>query len=516
MRYYIRTVYAVLIMSLIFSMSIHTAAVKGIDRMIVMGYATKDYPEDYASIQSINSNRGRFDMVSSFSYLISKDGLAGEDHAEIIKVSQNSGAKPLMVIHNYSHGFSSKLAEEVLALPENRKKLIDAIMEKMKLGFEGVNIDIEGIPYSLRDEYNDFLEELKDRFDGKYILTAAIPAKTFDNTDGWSGGFDYSKIGKTVDYVMIMAYDEHWPGGLPGPIASIGWVEEVVEYAVDNIDPDKILLGLAAYGYDWSEVGTSVINQKDADRLTNLPGAKVKFDSRAKEVNIEYYKDGYKHTVWLEDEHSIGHKIDLVKKYGLAGVGIWKLGDEDSKFWDVLMGDETYNYIAFNDVIGHWAEDEIISLKSKDIINGYEDGGFHPNYTVTRAEFSKMLSTALNLNNQDTSFRDTSSHWARGYIGALQSRGIITGYPDRSFRPDSKITREEMAAILAKSINLNPESGNTFNDTGGSWAEGYINAAYKAGLIKGYSDGNFKPYSYATRAEAASMINNLLKIIEGD
>ncbi|MDI6600315.1 MAG: S-layer homology domain-containing protein [Thermoanaerobacteraceae bacterium] len=516
MKKYIRAVYFTLIMSLILSLSIHTATVKSADRITVMGYATKDYPTDYASIQSINTNKGKFDMVSSFSYLISKDGLKGNDHSEIIKASLNNRAKPLMVIHNYSHGFSSKLAEDVLSSPESRKQLIDAIMDKMKLGFEGVNIDIEGIPYSLRDEYNTFLEELKDRFDGEYILTAAIPAKTFDNRDGWSGGFDYSKIGKIVDYAMIMAYDEHWPGGLPGPIASIGWVEGVVEYAVDNMDPDKILLGLAAYGYDWSEVGTSVINQKDADRLTNLPGAKVKFDSRAKEVNVEYYKDGYKHVVWLEDEHSIGHKIDLVKKYGLAGVGIWKLGNEDSKFWDVLMGDEKYNYIAFNDVIGHWAEDEIISLKSKDIINGYEDGGFHPNYTVTRAEFSKMLSTALNLNNQDTSFRDTSSHWARGYIGALQSRGIITGYPDRSFRPDSKITREEMATIVAKSLNLKPKNSHIFKDTGKSWAEGYINAAYEAGLIKGYSDGRFKPYSYATRAETAAMINNLLKIIEGN
>lgn len=487
---------------------------EGKDSIIVMGYATKDFPADYASVQSINSNRGRFDMISSFSYLISKDGLKGDDHPEIIKASKDGGAKPLMVIHNYNHGFSSKLAEDVISTPESRKNLIDSIMDKMNLGFEGVNVDIEGIPYSLRDEYNAFLEELKDRFDSKYLLTAALPAKTFDNKDGWSGGFDYEKIGKVTDYVMIMAYDEHWNGGLPGPIASIGWVEKVVKYAVDNIESGKILLGLAAYGYDWSDVGTKSISQKDVKKLANMPSAKVRFDNKAKEVNIEYYKDGYRHVVWLEDEHSIGHKIYLVKKYGLAGVGIWKLGNEDEKFWDVLMGDERYNNIAFGDVIGHWAEDQIISLKSQDIIDGYSDGNFHPNSTVSRAEFAKMISTALNMDKQKAAFKDTSSHWARGYIGALSDRGIITGYPDRNFRPDSKITREEMVVIISKALKLEPQYVHIFKDTGKSWAEGYINAAYSARLIQGYGDGSFKPYGYATRAETAAVMDSLLKIID--
>ncbi len=516
MNRYIRAVSLLLIMALVIPLSIHMTGTEGKGNMTVMGYATKDYASDVASVQSINSNKGRLDMISSFAYLISQQGLVGSDHTDIINAAVSSGAKPLMVIYNYDHGFNAKLAEDILSSPSSRKALIDSIMSKMSLGFEGVNIDIENIPYSLRNDYNTFLRELKDRFAGKYVLTAAIPAKTFDSQDSWSGGFDYKEIGKTADYVMIMAYDEHWSGGLPGPIASVGWTEKVIKYAADNMQADKILLGLAAYGYDWSEVGTKSLNQKDAGKIANMSNTKVKFDNTAKEVNMEYYKDGFKHVVWLEDEHSIGHKIALIEKYGLAGVGIWKLGDENEKYWNVLMGDGKYNQIAFSDVIDHWAEDQIISLKSKNIINGYTDGRFSPNSTVTRAEFAKMICTAQNIGTQNADYKDTYSHWARGYIGALESKGLITGYPDGSFRPDNKITREEMASILAKAAGLQPSNGRIFGDTGSSWAESYINAAYKAGLIQGYGDGSFKPGGSATRAETASMIYNMLSKATGN
>jgi len=71
-----------------------------------------------------------------------------------------------------------------------------------------------------------------------------------DQQDNWSSAFDYAAIGKYADWVQIMTYDEHWSGGTPGPIASLPWVENVIKYAITVIPKEKILLGVAAYGYD--------------------------------------------------------------------------------------------------------------------------------------------------------------------------------------------------------------------------------------------------------------------------
>ena len=109
---------------------------------------------------------------------------------------------------------------------------------------------------------------------------------------------------------------------------------------------------------------------------------------------------------------------------------------------------------TFEDIQGHWAQSNIERMANKLIVNGSADGMFDPNRTVTRAEFVAMLVRALGLTEkpQLSSYSDVGPNeiWYAGAIGAASAAGLIEGYADGSFRPDARITREQVAVMLAR------------------------------------------------------------------
>ena len=176
---------------------------------------------------------------------------------------------------------------------------------------------------------------------------------------------------------------------------------------------------------------------------------------------------------------------------------------------------------AFNDIQGHWAEKEIKALSDKQFLDGYkntQDGSlsFKPNQNITRAEFVRYFVKSKGLplsNNTESEFTDLgdSSQEDRGYIITAVEYGLINGYPDHTFRPDSTITRAEIAAILSRSEMLPPAEDASFADIPEDyWASDAIFAVQQAGLFDGYEDGSFRPDQKMTRGEAAAVIYRLI------
>lgn len=172
---------------------------------------------------------------------------------------------------------------------------------------------------------------------------------------------------------------------------------------------------------------------------------------------------------------------------------------------------------TFRDTASHWGSSTIAAAVKLRIIDGYADGSFRPNASVTRAEFTAMIARAFGLASSPASavFQDTRSNWAAGYIGALADKGIVTGYADGSFKPDATISRAEMVTIIARVVNLSVLSTSAqtgFTDVnGGYWAAEAIQQASSARLIEGVSASAFAPKSKATRAEAVTLIIRALK-----
>lgn len=165
----------------------------------------------------------------------------------------------------------------------------------------------------------------------------------------------------------------------------------------------------------------------------------------------------------------------------------------------------------------HWALDYISPLLDEGIMYVYRTGDFKPNQAITRGEFAYSLAKALQLQPSNISnLKDINDNPAKGYISALVDEGIITGYPDQSFRAYNKITRAEIITMLGRALNLDDEQKKInlkdnyyFDVSNNHWANNLISVASRLNIINGYPNGEFRPSNNVTRAESAKLLIKL-------
>lgn len=305
-----------------------------------------DYDGDTLANQSLERHGGSVDLVALFGYRLlpdgSLDGGAAARHLPtLLSLAKRGGQRVLAVIHNAAGGsFDRDAVSAFLADPRARQQAVNAAVRLMEDGFAGINLDLENVAPWDRARLSDFAARLAAALRAKgYLFTMAVPAKTWDDpNNGWSAAYDYAALGKAADLVVIMAYDEHWAGGPAGPVASLPWVEAVVRYATSTMPPDRLLLGLPAYGYDWPPGGSAMaLSAPAAERLAARTGAAIGWDQSAQVPFFRYWDSaGLEHAVYYENASSAAGKADLVLRKGLRGVAVWRLGLEDPALWGVL------------------------------------------------------------------------------------------------------------------------------------------------------------------------------------
>lgn len=172
----------------------------------------------------------------------------------------------------------------------------------------------------------------------------------------------------------------------------------------------------------------------------------------------------------------------------------------------------------FPDLSNHWARDFVENLALRGLINGYPDGLFHPDNPITRAEFTKILVLALNLeliNPPQPQFSDVpQDFWGFTYIETAQAKGIVKGIGQGEFAPQRNITRAEIVTMIGRALNLESVENLPFSDKNEipDFASGFVGAVTAKGIVNGFPDGTFRPANLATRAEAATMIWRMLSL----
>lgn len=239
--------------------------------------------------------------------------------------------------------FDPQLTHAVLSNTDKREYLIKQLLAYISLyQLDGINIDFESIAKEDGIYFLQFIRELAPfmKEQGSILSVAMyVPSP-------WTEHYHRKEVGEVVDYIMIMAYDEHWGGSsTSGSVASLGFVEKGIVDTLEVVPKEKILLGIPYYTRLWAEevkdgtveVKSKAYGMQKAYNILNENNAEIIWDEEIGQYYGEYKKDGILYRCWLEDDRSIEKKIQLVEKYNLAGVSGWKKGLEKPQIWNLLQ-----------------------------------------------------------------------------------------------------------------------------------------------------------------------------------
>ena len=285
-------------------------------------------------------------FLSPFSYSLTENGeLIPINDERLIKQALNNGVQPIMVLTNEVEGvFSTEVLSEILADEETQSQLISAIMRELdSKGYYGLNLDMEYISPDDREKYNAFLERLANILheEGYILITAVAPKYRRDQPGLLYEAHDYAVQGKLADFILVMTYEWGYTYSPPMSVQPIEEVRKVLDYAVTEIPPEKILMGMPNYGYDWELPYTrgtpaSSIGLSGAINFAIDKGSEILFDENTQTPYFYYTENGAKHVVWFDDARSIYAKLGLIKEYGLAGASWWTINRCFEPNWQIV------------------------------------------------------------------------------------------------------------------------------------------------------------------------------------
>ena len=287
--------------------------------------------------------------LAPFSYGLTADGrLHAPEDAALLAAARQYGVQPVMSLSSLTEEgeFSTERAALVLTDSAVQDELILEVFQVLRAkGYRGLDVDFEYLPASLAQPCAAFLHRLHRllRSRGLFLWTALAPKTSASQTGILYEGHDYAAIGAAVDGALLMTYEWGYAQGPPMAVAPLPSVRAVLDYAVTAIPPEKLLLGIPNYGYDWplpfvsgTTRARSLSNQQ-AIALAVEQGAEIFYDETAQSPYFHYTDNaGTAHAVWFEDARSLDAKLRLIQEYGLMGAGFWNLMRPFSQTWLVL------------------------------------------------------------------------------------------------------------------------------------------------------------------------------------
>ena len=286
--------------------------------------------------------------LSVFSYGFDSLGRILPQNAEALtRMARQYGVLPLLVLTTLGEDgqFSGERAQQLLRDPVARGALIENLAQTIAAqGFAGVDIDFEYIPSEDAAAYADFVRAVRARLEpsGLTVMVALAPKTSADQPGLLYESHDYAALGAAANDVLLMTYEWGYALSEPMAVAPINKVEQVVRFAVSQIPPEKIFMGIPNYGYDWTL--PYIKGQSRARSLGNVQAveqavqvsAPIRFDAETQSPHYNYWRERAEHEVWFEDARSIQAKLALAGEYRLRGVSVWNIMRYFPQLWLVL------------------------------------------------------------------------------------------------------------------------------------------------------------------------------------
>lgn len=231
--------------------------------------------------------------------------------------------------------------DQVFTSTSKRENIINQLISAaIQYNLDGINIDFEYITEDIAEDYIQFLRELSVKCRNNGVVLSVDDKVPLASNEY----YNRTEQGKIVDYVIVMAYDEHWgvESGA-GSTASISWVTDGIANTVKQVPAEKIVLGIPFYTKIWGEradgsVETfSTATMDIAESTVAAHGCEKIWLEDIGQNYCEYNEGELTYRIWLEDATSIERKVKLISQYGLAGVSAWRLGSESADIWNTIV-----------------------------------------------------------------------------------------------------------------------------------------------------------------------------------
>ena len=296
-------------------------------------------PDDEASIASLRRHVAGLDWVVPALITV-----AGPTHAihqvadppfdRMIKAMPHP-PRVLPMVQNYANeAWDADGAAALLADPRARQAFATRLSAWVaNRGDSGLVMDFESLPYASRASYLLLLKDLRRALPKSAILAVTVPAE--------EPAGSLAALTRVADRVILMAYDQHWQGAEPGPIAAQGWFIRQVQAALRVVGRDRLIVALGSYGYDWHGGQTDALSIEEAWLAAHDSEATVGFDKASGNAGFAFDEDGQRHVVWMLDAAASWNQMVALKQLGIDDVALWRLGSEDPGFWDDLAAFRT-------------------------------------------------------------------------------------------------------------------------------------------------------------------------------
>lgn len=453
---------------------------------------------------------------------------------DALQFCTNTGKLAFLGISNAAaNSFTDTGIRTILSSEGNMDTAVKEIVsECISHGMSGVNLGIE-LPESaadLRSAYGVFLKKLSNALHENGMLLLVTAGAYFTEAQERKSFYDYAAIAAAADYVHVILYDDYNDTGYPwrktdGAISNLTRIGRCLRYAVTKIPSAKILLGTGNFAIDFNKSALTAqdLSYSQAERLRQSKNAALQWDSASAGGYFDYLdENGNNHRVWLETPSGMQARAKLVKQYDLCGFSTYYLaGNAPQLLW--AQTESSAFYAEVHSAISR-------NLLPAQLRNSYSK-------PITRAEFCDMIAAFLTqctgmelsklLQTQNLT-ESTFTDCAHPSVKAAGAMGIVTGYPDGSFKPGNTISRQEAATMLTRLAKFcgmqapNAESV-SFSELSSmqAWARdgvSFISACEDKlsgkRVMGGTGGGKFSPTGYYTREQSAMTMIRLLHALE--
>ena len=313
------------------------------DHMINMAWHQVTNQTANGQVSSVLSATRGVNVISPTWFALSDNegGISSLANSDYVSYCHENGVEVWALVSNFENdGIDTA---QVLNVTSHRDALVNNLVsEAIRYSLDGINVDFEMLDEETAPGFLQFIRELSLRCEGNDLVLSV------DNYSpaSYNAFYDRQEQAVFADYIVLMAYDEHYNGSDEGSVASLGFVSQGVADTLEEVPSDQLILGIPFYTRLWkltpddSEAGYSVsseaLGMSETESRVAANGATFQWLEDEGQYYAEYEYEGSTYKVWLEDQNSIEKKLEVMQSNGLAGASFWRLGYEKNTVWDTI------------------------------------------------------------------------------------------------------------------------------------------------------------------------------------